>query len=381
MNPFAARTPVLAFLAGFGVLAGVPALPATAATLLPYAPDACVGVGAPNQPDGAPPAEQPYVRHVRPAAVAAAALPLELLSRDPTPLRIANTYDVTTNADTGAGSLRAAIASANTDAAADLITFHIGSGLQTIRPATALPTITQPVVLDATTQPGYAGSPLIEIDGSLMPEANGFLITAGSSTVKGFIINRFRSAGGAGFGILLDVGSTNVIQGNWIGLNAAGTAAAANAGNGIAVFGGSTANLIGGTTAAARNVVSGNGSSGIGIALGNVGGNIVRGNWVGLNATGSGVVPNGGNGIFSDGPNCLIGGTTPGSGNIVSGNVLPGIFIGRDASATIIQGNWVGTDATGTVDLGNQENGINLDQAVLIVFSGSVASRSAAFTT
>ena len=80
----------------------------------------------------------------------------------------------------------------------DTITFNIpGSGVQTINLLIALPTITDPVVIDATTQPGYAGSPLIELNGA-QTTRNGFQITGGNSTIRGFIINRFGSGGVAG---------------------------------------------------------------------------------------------------------------------------------------------------------------------------------------
>ncbi len=375
MKPFAVRSFPLALLAGCGVLIGTLVPSALAATLglpSPYSIDAGVGMGAPNQPDGVAPTGQPYLREVPTTPVVAAALPVALLTGTPTPPRIANTYVVTTDADTGNVSLRAAITAANANPGTDQITFNIpGGGVRTIRPTTALPTITQPVVIDGASQPGYAGSPLIEIDGSLIPSANGLLITGGNSTVRGLLINRFRSTGGAGFGIILDVLGGNVIEGNWIGINSAGTAAAGNAGNGIAVFGTSGGNLIGGTAAGAGNLVSGNGSSGIAFATGNAGGNIARGNWAGLNAAGTAAIPNGGNGIFVNAPNCVLGGTVPGSRNLVSGNTLPGIFVGMSAASTIIQGNWIGTDAAGSGDLGNVQNGISIDRASNTTIGGN----------
>ena len=77
-----------------------------------------------------------------------------------------STYTVTTAADAGAGSLRQAIVDANKHAGPDAIHFAIGTGPRTIAVASALPTITDPLVLDATTQPGFAGKPLIELTGS-----------------------------------------------------------------------------------------------------------------------------------------------------------------------------------------------------------------------
>src|SRR5207245_2771692 len=99
---------------------------------------------------------------------------------------------VTNTNDSGPGSLRQAILDANANAGADMIAFNIsGAGAHTIIPASALPTITDPVTIDGTTQPGFSGNPLIELNGS-NAFGNGFTINAGSSTVRGLIINRFK---------------------------------------------------------------------------------------------------------------------------------------------------------------------------------------------
>src|SRR5436853_2502187 len=79
----------------------------------------------------------------------------------------ANTLIVTNTNDSGPGSLRQAILDANNNPGLDTISFSIGSGPKTIRPLEALPTLTDPVVIDGTTQPGFSGTPIIEIDGSL----------------------------------------------------------------------------------------------------------------------------------------------------------------------------------------------------------------------
>src|SRR4051794_15524250 len=89
------------------------------------------------------------------------------------PLAAATEYPVTTTADSVPGSLRGAITSANDHPGIDAITFAIGTGPQTIKPGSSssnpeesLPIVTDPVVIDGTTQPGYSGSPLIRIDNS-----------------------------------------------------------------------------------------------------------------------------------------------------------------------------------------------------------------------
>src|SRR6185295_17952427 len=100
------------------------------------------------------------------------------------------------------------------------------------------------------------GSPLIELDGTGLSNATGLFITAGGSTVRGLSIGRFDS------GIGLSAGGNNLIQGNYIGVDATGTIARPNSSTGIFVSNSSN-NLIGGTTAAARNVISGNGFTGV----------------------------------------------------------------------------------------------------------------------
>jgi CSLREA domain-containing protein len=148
-------------------------------------------------------------------------------------------------------SLREAITAANANAATDTIAFNIpGSGVRTILPTSPLPIITHPVIIDGTTQPDFLGTPIIELDGtSAGASVNGLVIQAGSSTVRGLIINHFRQTGGGnnGNGIVLAVNGGNTIQGNYIGfdLDSLSQYSTRNDSSGILI---STANnLIGGT--------------------------------------------------------------------------------------------------------------------------------------
>ena len=102
------------------------------------------------------------------------------------------------------------------------ISFSIGTGLQTITLAagSGLPAIMDPLILDATTQPGYAGTPLIQIDGTAATLATaGLLIQTDNSTIKGFIVHS-----AADEGIEIDSGSNNIIQNNWVGIDSTGAA-------------------------------------------------------------------------------------------------------------------------------------------------------------
>ena len=150
-----------------------------------------------------------------------------------------------------------------------------------------MPTITNPVVIDGTTQPGFAGTPIVELSGASAGGGNGLTISAGGSTVRGLVINRFGTAG-----INLNSGSGNVVEGNYLGTNVAGTSALGN-NQGISIFSPSTNNTIGGTTAAARNLISGNGNRGISVTNS---GNFVIGNYIGTNAAGTGALGNGATG-------------------------------------------------------------------------------------
>src|SRR6185295_985574 len=112
------------------------------------------------------------------------------------------------------------------------------SGVRTITPLSALPTITDPVVIDGSTQPGFAGVPIIELNGtSAGSGVNGLLITAGNSTVRGLVINRFNN-----IAISLSGAGGNTIRGNYIGTAANGTSAQANA-FGVLITNGSSNNI------------------------------------------------------------------------------------------------------------------------------------------
>ena len=129
-------------------------------------------------------------------------------------------------------SLRQAIILSNINPGPDTIDFKIaGTGVQTITPASALPVITDQVVIDGFSQPGYAGSPLIEINGASTDcPADGLTIYAGGSTVQGLAINRF-----SGNGIVLARNGGNTIQNNVIGLDPTGTVARGNLASGVLI--------------------------------------------------------------------------------------------------------------------------------------------------
>ncbi len=305
-------------------------------------------------------------------------------------LASAATITVTGTGDTiavdGFVTLREAIASANGNAnvnadvvgvglygSLDTIHFNIaGVGVRTIQPTSPLPNITEPLVIDGFSQPGSSANTLavgndsvhlIEIDGTnagLGTNALTITTAGGGSTIRGLVINRFQQdgSGNGGNGILLNVSSNNTIAGNFIGTNAAGNAASANGGSAVFLFNGATNNTIGGLTPAARNVLSGNQDDGIRFGNSPTVGNLVQGNYIGVNASGTAAVPNIiGVQITGSGGN-TIGGSTAAARNVISGNTVSGIDINNlGASNNLIQGNFIGTDATGTLPVGNGADG------------------------
>ncbi len=169
-------------------------------------------------------------------------------------------------------------------------------------------------------------------------------------------------------GVFLTGTTGNVVAGNEIGTNLNGTAAVANAIYGVAITGGASGNLIGGSTAAARNIISGNTSYGIAIysfPYGTPGSNanLVEGNYIGTDASGTQSLGNGGAGIsiFGAATSNTIGGIAGSTGNLISGNTGDGVEIfGPVTTDNVVAGNLIGTTATGEVALGNSGYGISV---------------------
>ena len=218
-----------------------------------------------------------------------------------------STFLVTNTNDSGPGSLRQAMTNARNAVGHDFIHFNIpgpggANGAHTIQPLSQLPVISDAVTIDGYTQPGCApntntpdqgGSNAvlrIEIDGTLARSRPGIAVGAGS-TLRGLIVNRFSSSSG------LELFGTNGfsrVEGCFIGTDPTGTVAL---GNSVGVALNTHSSVIGGTTPAARNVISGNVAYGVFIA-GAGGGfyvrnNLFQGNLIGTDATGTRAVGNG----------------------------------------------------------------------------------------
>jgi titin len=152
----------------------------------------------------------------------------------------------------------------------------------------------------------------------------------------------------------------NLLQGNRIGTNAAGTAAIFNRGLGVSLAGAAN-NVLGGGMSGAGNLISGNGTHGVQIAGANATGNVLLGNRIGTNQTGTVAIPNASQGVYITSGNNRVGGTGVGEGNVISGNLSSGVYLNTaGATGNVVQNNRIGTDATGTAALGNARYGIDL---------------------
>jgi len=335
----------------------------------------------------------------------------------------------------GVCTLRAAIQQANVSVGADIINFSLpGSAPYIIQPGSALPIITGVVTINGTTQPGYAGTPIIQLNGaSAGAGVNGLQISAGSSTVRGLNVRNFNSAaiylttnggntiagnyigtdvtgntdngnhwigiyvngisnnviggttttdrnliaGNDSYGVeVYGTGATNnLIQGNYIGTNAAGTTALGNQSAGVYLYY-AAGNTVGGTTPGAGNLISGNNGSGILIYGAGATGNLIQGNYIGINVTGSAALGNTQRGVLLNGVSGTgsntVGGTTVAARNVISGNQEIGIYLYNNTSTTLIQGNYVGTDVAGSVDLGNGIDGIGSSDSPNNTIGGTV---------
>ena len=328
----------------------------------------------------------------------------------------ANTYTVTTTADSGAGSLRQAILDANANVGADTISFNIaGSGVQTITPGSALPAVTSPVTIDGFSQPGSMANTnptgqglnavlLIEVVGSLG-------VSTSDTTIRGLVVHGTGSGTFVGITINNGAFSNNKVEGCFIGTDAAGlTRIDQGFSVQVSLIGGS-ADTIGGSAPAARNLfaacqeavsitgaasgdtVEGNlmgltvagdalltpvcssasyaivvngtghtvknnviagGSNGLDVSGS---GDTFRGNFIGTDVTGTLPFGLSAHGFAVNGTNHVIGGTGAEDGNIVAG---AGFYNGLELSGSghIVYGNFIGTDRTGTIDLGNLHAGI-----------------------
>jgi CSLREA domain-containing protein len=269
-------------------------------------------------------------------------------------------------------SLREAIeltnAVANATGQVDHIRFAIAAplvgGVHTIAVASALPGITDAVDLDASSEPDFAGTPVVELDGTATasaPDNTGIRLLGGSSgsTIRGLVINRFGDDG-----LLISDSSDNAIVGNVIGTDAAGTVDLGNEQDGVLIGGTSTNNTIGGTAAADRNRIAGNDLVGVRLTGAAVTGNRVLGNTIGIDGGGT-TIGQGADGVVIQAGawGNTIGGAAAGSGNTIAASGGAGILVAADAGAgNALLRNVIGTSTGLGIDLGG--DGVTANDAL-----------------
>jgi hypothetical protein len=278
----------------------------------------------------------------------------------------AQTFTVTNTNDSGPGSLREAIIKANSNPGLDTILFNISSNSgASIRPLSPLPEVSGAATLDGTTQPGFAGKPIVELDGTNVQNSPGLWVTGGNSVVRSLVINRF-GVSNSQPGLRVETNGGSVIEGNYFGTDINGVIPLAN-GFGIAAVH-SSSNILGGTTINARNLISGNRQSGLILQDARATQNLVQGNLIGTNATGTADLGNELGPYIYGGSNNTIGGTAAGARNLISCNRVPGVAIfntleGTRAMGNLVQGNLIGTDIGGTIALRSPSTGVYINAA------------------
>ena len=331
---------------------------------------------------------------------------------------------VTNTRDSGPGSLRTAIyfafdRSTEVPAVPTTVTFQVpttdpnyssGTGVFTIKPTYIMPALGDGTTVDGVSQAAFTGDtnpngPEIVLDGANFAPANlsgpGLILRAANCTVKGLGLRNFSERGidllqgndpngsaatgnviggttaaarniisgnvAYGIGIRGSTTSGNVIQGNYIGTDQDGSAAQANSA-GVVIYSGAHDNTIGGAAAGARNIISGNTFQAIYIGDAGTNNNLVQGNYIGLDVSGTTAIPNGlGIDILSGAQSNKVGGTSIAARNVISGNNGPGVLIhaGQDPAMigtrdNVVQGNYVGLTAAGSAALANQGSGVQV---------------------
>jgi hypothetical protein len=194
---------------------------------------------------------------------------------------------------------------------------------------------------------------------------NGVGIWSGSTgnTIGGSVAGNGNLISGNGGGIAIsDPGTSgNVVQGNLIGTDATGRTPLGNVASGVAVNHGATENTIGGPLAGEGNVLAANGGDGVGLGDPGTSGNVVQGNLIGTDRSGTSPLGNGnrGVGIYAGASGNLVGGTAPGDGNTIADNGWEGVAI-IGASASVVEGNRIGTDVSGLKAIGNHLDGVGI---------------------
>lgn len=166
----------------------------------------------------------------------------------------------------------------------------------------------------------------------------------------------------------------HTVLGNYIGTDASGSNAIPNTSSGVFLRGGS--NTVGGASAEARNIISGNGSCGVYCWSADSISNKIWGNHIGTDASGMRRLPNLDGVCLNGAMGTSIGGTNSGQGNVISGNNVSGVHILSGAAGSRIQGNIVGLDAIGSSILSNKNYGFRIETSDNLIGGGSKTARN-----
>jgi CSLREA domain-containing protein len=339
--------------------------------------------GGQNAPAANNPAQMPEQLHLPQVdnsndAASAAAISPEDTVEDTVQVAATSTYTVNSTLDefdtnandgicktaSGVCTLRAAIEQANAAEGSNTIIFAIpGNDVHTIQLTSRLPALhdeTGGTLINGYSQSGAAPNTdptisnaqiRVEIRGDGYTAFDALPITSAGNVVKGLsFYNLKRSIWIYGSGAY-----SNVIIGNFIGTNAAGTfsspSVADNEAHGVHIEQGALGNRVGGLSPAERNIISGNARHGIGLWHPGTDENVIVNNIVGLSPDGLHRIPNRQQGVdinYGASYN-IVGGTKPQARNIISGNGENGAEVSHTQETTKneIRGNYIGTDLSG----------------------------------
>jgi parallel beta-helix repeat protein len=288
---------------------------------------------------------------------------------------------VTTTSDSGSGSLREALETANSNGdPSDVIVFSLeGTAPYLLSPLTPLPALNSGgVTIDGTSQHGYAGKPVFQIDGDFAGSADGIAITSGSNVIKGLSITGFDATpDSAGIRIAGSTASSNRVELSYVGVAPDGVTADGNS-SGVVLAGSN--NFIWGPHAGEGNVISGNAGHGLLIISGTS--NQVWRNIIGGTAFGEASLGNGGDGIRIESGSFTndIGTLDSGGGNVIAANGGAGVHVigstGNRISGNSIfanAGRGIALDEGGIPnDLGDADTGANgLQNSPVLTFTAS----------
>lgn len=279
---------------------------------------------------------------------------------------------VTNTRDSGPGSLRTALYYAF-DYPGTTISFNIptsdagfSNNVFNILPSGALPGLHNDTVLDGSTEPTNANplGPEILLDGALCQTpstyTSGLRFMGTNSVAHGLVINNFPECS-----VLMEGSNVvaNTVSGCYLGIDPTGTFPVTNGFCPVLIDGGASSNLVGGTTVAARNIISGSGVMGVFIQDAGTRFNTVAGNYIGLNAAGTLALPNHYAGVEISGgaQSNRIGGDTSAARNIISGNAIQGVYLaGANTSENRIDHNYIGLNPAGSGAISNAYTGIEI---------------------